>query len=91
MNCPYCDELLTIDNRNKCILCSSNNHKFKITDWDDVTKKTITLKILSDSVITVKNMLSNPNTVLDNIQRAHLEGQISAWRGMADYLRDIDE
>ena len=88
MNCPYCNELLTIDSRNKWILCSSNNHKFKVTDWDDECRKTITLKILSDSVMTVKSILSNPETKLDTLQRAHLEGQISAWRGMADYLRE---
>ena len=91
MNCPICEKELIIDSRNKWILCSSNNHKFKVTDWDDTTKKTITLKILSDSVMTVKDMLSNPETVLDIIQRTHLEGQISAWRSMADYLREIDE
>lgn len=90
MNCPICDKELTIDNRNKWILCSSNDHKFKITEWDDVTNKTITLRILSDSVVTVKSMLENPNTKLDEVQKAHLEGQISAWRSMADYLRERD-
>ena len=90
MNCPICSKELTIDERNKWILCSSNDHKFKVTDWDDVAKKTITLKILSNSVMAVKNILSNPETRLDKLQRTHLEGQITAWQNMADYLRERD-
>ena len=88
MNCPICEKPLTVDNRNKWILCSGNQHKFKVTDWDDECKKTITLKILSDSVMTVKGILQNPLSKLDSLQRTHLEGQISAWRSMADYLRE---
>ena len=90
MKCPIpeCNGELTIDDRNKWILCSSNDHKFKVTEWDDETKKSITLRILSDSVVSVKSMLENPETELDEKQRAHLEGQISAWRSMADYLRE---
>lgn len=90
MNCPICNKPLTIDERNKWILCSGNNHKFKVTEWDDTTKKTITLRILSDSVMAIKSMLNNPETKLDVLQRKHLEGQISAWQSMADYLRDND-
>lgn len=90
MNCPVCDGELTIDQRNKWILCTSNDHKFKVTDWDDVTVKTITLKILSQSVMAVKSLLSNPATKLDKLQKTHLEGQISAWQSMADYLRERD-
>jgi len=90
LNCPTCGKELILDQRNEWILCSSNDHKFRKTDWDDACKNTITLKILSDTIITIKNMLSNPKTILNEIQRAHLEGQISAFRCMADYLRNQD-
>ncbi len=90
MNCPLCEGDLSTDGRNKWILCSSNNHKYKLTDFDDQTRKSISLRLLSDSVVSVKSMLDDPQTKLSDEQRTHLEGQISAWQSMADYLRDDD-
>lgn len=90
MNCPLCDKPLTIDERNKWILCSSNNHKFKLTDWDDQTRKSITLKVLSDSVMAMKGMMNEQKGKIDDVNMALLNGQIHAWQAMADYLRDDD-
>ncbi len=90
MNCPLCGKPLTIDERNKWILCSSNNHKFKVTDWDDTTKKTLTLKVLSDSVMAVKGMIKMQEGKIDDINLALLNGQIHAWQMLAEYLRDDD-
>ena len=90
MNCPLCDGILTIDEKNKWIMCDSNNHKYKLTEFDDVTRKTITLRILSDSVMAVKGMIKTQEGKIDKINEAYLNGQISAWQSMAEYLRDND-
>jgi len=90
MNCPICDKELTIDIRNKWILCSSNNHKFKVTDWDDATRKSVTLKQLSVTVMAIKNGLEENGDKVDDINKALLNGQMHAYQMLADYLRDDD-
>ena len=90
MKCPLCDGDLSVDSVHKWILCNSNNHKYKLTDFDDDTRKTITLKMLSDSVMEVKGMITNYDGELPELQKAHFAGQMGAWRSMADYLRDTD-
>lgn len=64
MNCPLCDKELSVDKTHKWILCSSENHKFKLTNYDDQTRKSLDLRMLSDSVLNIKGMTgkitSNP-------------------------------
>jgi len=88
MNCPLCEKPLTIDVRNKWILCSSNKHKFKLTDWDDTTLKSVTRKMCSDSVIQLKGMLGQEG--IDKTNTDLLNGQLHAYEMLADFLIDDD-
>ena len=89
MKCPLCDGDLSTDTLHKWILCNSNNHKYKLTDFDDDMRKTVTLKQLSDSVMGLKDLIKNTNPE-DKINIALLNGQMHAYQMLADYLRDDD-
>ncbi len=96
MNCPLCDKKLgkkhelKVDEVNMWLVCSSGDHKFKLTEMSDTTRKSITRKVLSKSIMTVKHMIDNPESSFDEKQKIHLDGQINAWQSLADYLSDTD-
>ena len=90
MKCPLCNGDLSIDEVHKWIMCNSNNHKYKLTDFDDDTRKTITLKQLSDSVMAIKNGLLANEGKVDKINEALLTGQMHAYQMLADFMRDND-
>ncbi len=88
MKCPLCDKELSVDKHRKWILCESKLHKYKLTDYDDETRKSVNLKILSDSVLALKNGLEQEG--IDDINKALLNGQMHAYQMLADYMRDDD-
>jgi hypothetical protein len=93
MNCPLCtnqkkNHQLIIDEKNMWLVCNSGDHKYKLTTMSDTTRKSITRKVLSDTIVALRNGLGQEGIDIQN--QDLLNGQIHAYQMLADYLSDDD-